>query len=76
MTESFLRLPEVMAMVGLKKSAIYERIRQRCFPAQVKLSPRVSVWRLSEVQAFIRGEYVAPVTRPTLSIVAMQEQRP
>lgn len=51
---TMLRLPQVMAMVGLKRSWIYERIRQGEFPAPIKLGPRVSVWMHSAIVNWIQ----------------------
>ena len=36
---SFLRLPEVKAVTGLSKTSIYELIREKRFPAPVRLGP-------------------------------------
>ena len=48
-----LRLPEVMEMVGFKKSHIWKMVKEGKFPKQYKLSYRVSVWKESEVQEWI-----------------------
>lgn len=53
--DRILRLPDVMAAVGLKKSAIYKLIKAKAFPAQVKLGKHASGWKESEVQAWIRA---------------------
>lgn len=47
---SFLRLPEVKAMTGLSKTSIYELIRDKSFPAPVRLGPRAVAWVRSEVR--------------------------
>lgn len=47
-----LRLPAVMEMVGLKRTAIYERIKAGTFPAPVKLGPRASAWDEQELAAW------------------------
>lgn len=44
-----MRLRAVEAEAGLKRSALYEKIKQGKFPAPVKLSPRCSVWVKAEV---------------------------
>lgn len=47
---SFLRLPEVKALTGLSKTSLYTMIRDRNFPAPVRLGPRAVAWVRSEVR--------------------------
>ena len=47
---SFLRLPEVKAVTGLSKTSIYELVRDKSFPAPVRLGPRAVAWVRSEVR--------------------------
>jgi prophage regulatory protein len=51
--ESLLRLPQVEARTGLKKSAIYAGMKAGTFPACVKLGPRAAAWPLSAIEAWI-----------------------
>lgn len=51
--ESLLCLPEVEAVVGMKKSKIYALLRQGKFPAPVRLGPRSVRWKSTDVQAWI-----------------------
>ena len=53
--EILLRLPEVEAVVGVKKSKIYSLVQEGQFPAPVRLGPRSVRWRLTDVQAWIDG---------------------
>lgn len=46
----FLRLPDVKAITGLGKTSIYELIRDKSFPAPVRLGPRAVAWVKSEVR--------------------------
>ncbi len=55
--DRMLRINDVVGMVGLGRSTIYTMIRDGKFPAQRKRTARISLWLLSEVQAYIRGEY-------------------
>jgi len=57
--DRLLRLPDVEAMVGLKRSAIYARIAAGQFPAACALGGGAVRWRASEVQAWIKGLPVA-----------------
>ncbi len=62
MTETkLLRLPEVEARCGLRKSAIYARIKTCSFPAPVKLGAKAVAWRSNEIQDWIEE-------RPKVSI--------
>ena len=53
--ESLLRLPQVEAVVGLKKSKIYSLLQEGQFPAPVKLGPRSVRWRASAILKWIDG---------------------
>lgn len=48
-----LRLPEVMDRVGLRRSAIYQRMSEGRFPKCRALGPKCSVWVESEINAWI-----------------------
>lgn len=50
-----LRLPEVIARVGLKRSAIYQRMSEGRFPRSRSLGPKCAVWVESEIDDWIRG---------------------
>lgn len=48
-----IRLPEVMARVGLKRSSIYHRMTEGRFPKGRSLGPRCVVWVEAEIDAWI-----------------------
>jgi len=48
-----IRLPEVMARVGLKRSSIYQRMTEGRFPKSRSLGPRCAVWIESEIDSWI-----------------------
>jgi prophage regulatory protein len=60
--ERFVRITEICGdrrkgiepLVSVSKSYWWKGVRTGQFPAPIKLSPRVSVWRYSEIQDFIR----------------------
>lgn len=52
--DRLLRLPEVMDRVGLKKSAIYDRMKTGRFPQSRMLGPRYVVWVESEIDEWVR----------------------
>ncbi|MBX9729502.1 MAG: AlpA family transcriptional regulator [Sphingopyxis sp.] len=50
-----LRLPEVMARVGLRRSAIYQRMSEGRFPKSRSLGPKCAVWVEAEIDEWIRA---------------------
>lgn len=55
MTDSLLRLPDVIAATGLSKTTIYELQRSQLFPTARRLSSRCVGWTASDVQAWIES---------------------
>lgn len=51
--DRLLRLPQVMNRVGLKRSAIYQRMREGRFPRSRVLGPRCTVWLESEIDRWV-----------------------
>ncbi|EFL85758.1 hypothetical protein HMPREF0326_01461 [Desulfovibrio sp. 3_1_syn3] len=49
----FLRLPQVLAIFPISKSAWWEGCRTGRYPKPVKLGPRTTVWRAEDIRAFI-----------------------
>ena len=54
-TERLLRVPEVETLAAMKKSKLYDLVKQGQFPAPVRIGPRAVRWRLSAVQKWIDG---------------------
>ncbi len=52
----FMRLPEVIARVGLKRSAIYQRMSEGRFPKARSLGARCTVWIESEIDQWMRDQ--------------------
>ena len=50
-----LRLGQVEQVTGLKKSAIYAKIKTEDFPAAVRLGSRSVAWRSDDIQEWIDG---------------------
>ncbi len=61
MTSRVLRLPEVAARVGLKRTAIYEAVLRGTFPRPLKLGLRASGWLEHEVDRWIDARAAARV---------------
>ena len=49
----FLRLPQILAIFPISKSAWWEGCRTGRYPKPVKLGPRTIVWRAEDITAFI-----------------------
>lgn len=56
--EQFLRVRDVEARTGIKKTFIYALMKEERFPAQILLGPRTAVWQASAVDRWI-AEQVA-----------------
>ncbi len=52
---TLLRMPQVEAVCGLKKSAIYLRIKAGEFPAPVLLGSKHVAWRSDCIEAWIEA---------------------
>jgi prophage regulatory protein len=48
-----IRLSEVLHITGLKKSAIYKRIKEGRFPVAVRLGTKHVAWKSNEIQEWI-----------------------
>ena len=48
-----IRLPEVIERVGLRRSAIYQRMSEGRFPKSRSLGPKCSVWVEAEIEQWI-----------------------
>ncbi len=53
--DRLLRLPDVEALVGIKKSTIYQLMREGKFPTCVRISRRLSVWPESAVLTWVNA---------------------
>ena len=54
-----IRLAVVLEMTGLSKTGLYEAIKERSFPQQVKINSRSSTWVRQEVEEWIKGKIEA-----------------
>lgn len=50
-----LRLPEVIDRVGLRRSAIYQRLSESRFPMSRSLGPKCAVWVEAEISDWIES---------------------
>lgn len=49
----FVRMPVLIKLLGVSKTTIYKEIREGRFPKQVRISPRVSAWRITDIKAHL-----------------------
>lgn len=63
-TDSFLRLPEVLAIIPVSRATWYEGIKKGRFPAPVKLGPRVSLWRRSDIEQLVASISANTIVTP------------
>lgn len=50
-----IRLPEVISRVGLKRSAIYQRMSEGRFPKSRSLGGKCTVWVEAEIDAWVNS---------------------
>jgi len=51
--EGFVRLPQVLHVLGIGKTTFWEGIKTGRFPAPIKLGPRTSVWKVEDIRSLI-----------------------
>lgn len=49
----FLRLPQVLRILGISKTAFYSGIQKGVYPPPRKLTTRTAVWSIGEIKDFI-----------------------
>ena len=54
MEDKLLRLPEVMKRTGLARSTVWKWVSDGKLPKPIKLSRRVTVWKSSELDRYIK----------------------
>ncbi len=61
--ESFLRLPQVLAIIPISKSAWWHGCKDGRYPKPIKLGPRTTVWRSTDISALVRRLSGQNITR-------------
>ena len=56
MSETFLRLHQIMEQTAMSRSEIYSQIQAGKFPKQYRRSHKITVWFKSEVDAWMQAE--------------------
>jgi predicted DNA-binding transcriptional regulator AlpA len=49
----FLRLPQVLKLIPVCPATWWAGCRSGKFPKPIKLSPRVTVWKMADIDAFM-----------------------
>ncbi len=52
-TVGFLRLPQILQLVPISKSAWWEGCKTGRFPKPVKLGPRTTAWKAEDIAALV-----------------------
>ena len=55
----FLRQSQVLSFIPISRSTLWRRVTTGTFPAPLKLSPRVTVWRVEDVRRWIQEQSCA-----------------
>ena len=50
----FLRLPQVLALIPISRSAWWAGIREGRFPKGIKLGSKTTVWRAEDIRTLIQ----------------------
>lgn len=64
MADTYLRLPQIVSdpkrgtigLLAISRSFFLDQVKKGIFPQPIKLSPRVAVWRRSEIEALIAAK--------------------
>jgi predicted DNA-binding transcriptional regulator AlpA len=51
--EGYVRLPSVLAVLGISKTSFHNGIKAKIYPTGELLSPRCRVWRVEQIRALI-----------------------
>jgi len=54
--EGYARLPQVLAVIPVSKSTWWNGCKSGKYPQPVKLGPRTTAWRVSDIRALIAAE--------------------
>jgi predicted DNA-binding transcriptional regulator AlpA len=55
----YLRDKQVAEMLTIGRSSVWRMAKEGKLPAPIKLSERVTVWKLSDIEAFIASRMTA-----------------
>ena len=64
--ESLLRLPQVLKIIPISKSAWWQGCKDGRYPKPIKLGPRTTVWRSTDISTLVRRLSSQNITRETI----------
>lgn len=53
--DALLRLPDVLAVVGVGRSTWFAGVKEGRYPAPVRISTRLTAWRVRDIRALLRS---------------------
>ena len=56
----FMRLPQILQLIPISKSAWWQGCRDGRFPKPVKLGPKTTAWRVEDIAALIERIGTSP----------------
>ena len=51
--EGFVRLPQVLHVLGIGKTTFWDGIRKGHYPAPIKIGSKIAAWRVQDIRALI-----------------------
>lgn len=51
----YLRLPEVLRLISVSKATWWNGVKSGRFPKSVKLAPRITAWRVTDIKHYINN---------------------
>lgn len=51
---ALLRLPQVLNLIPVSRSAWWAGCKNGCYPKPVKIGPRTTAWRAEDIKALLR----------------------
>lgn len=54
-TQGYIRLPEVLKILGISRSTFYAGIKSGKYPKPTKIGKRISGWRAEEIRKFAKS---------------------
>ena len=64
---AILRLPDVMRLIGLRRTTIYDMMSKGTFPRSVSLSARAKGWRAGDIRAWLQSREQTDHSAPSAS---------
>lgn len=49
----FLRLAQILELIPVSSTTWWDGVKEKRFPQPIKLGPRITVWRVEDIRAFI-----------------------